>query len=47
MKSLAARTKIPADFLAKVRPIIAPGTTLILTDLPVSAQTRSGGISGS
>jgi hypothetical protein len=42
VRSLAAVTSIPNEMLAKVRPIIAPGTTLILTDLPVSAQTRSG-----
>jgi hypothetical protein len=41
VKSLAAVTTIPVEFLKKVRPIIAPGTTLILTDLPVSSQTRS------
>ena len=41
VKSLAGLTTIPAAFLEKVRPIIAPGTTLILTDLPVSSQTRS------
>ena len=41
MKSLAAATTIPAEFLGKVRPIIVPGTTLILTDLPVSSQTRT------
>ena len=40
VKSLAALTAIPAQFLAKVRRIIAPGTTLILADLPLSAQTR-------
>ena len=43
VKSLAALTTIPAGFLAKVRPIIGPGTTLILTDLSVSSQTRSEG----
>jgi hypothetical protein len=42
VKSLAALTTIPAEFLEKVRAVIAPGTTLILTDLPVSSQTRSG-----
>ena len=47
VKSLAALTTIPAEFLEKVRPIIAPGTTLILTDLPVSSQTRSERISES
>ena len=41
VQSLAALTRIPAEFVAKVRPIITPGTTLILTDLPVSSQTRS------
>jgi hypothetical protein len=41
LKSLAALTTIPSEVLEKVRPIIVPGTTLILTDLPVSAQTRS------
>jgi hypothetical protein len=41
VKSLAAYTTISAAFLEKVRPLIAPGTTLILTDLPVSSQTRS------
>jgi hypothetical protein len=41
VKSLAAVTAIPTEFLGKVRPIIAPGTTLILTDLPVSSQMRS------
>lgn len=41
VKALAARTAIPAEFLGKVRGIIAPGTTLILTDMPVSRQTRS------
>lgn len=41
VKALAARTPIPQEFLDKVRPIIAPGTTLILSDLPVSPQTQS------
>ena len=41
MKSLAAVTTIPTEFVKQVRSIIAPGTTLILTDLPVSSQTRS------
>lgn len=42
VKALAAITKIPSKFLENARSIIAPGTTLIITDLPVSAQTRSG-----
>jgi hypothetical protein len=41
IKSLAGLTRMPAGFAEKVRPIIAPGTTLILTELPVSSQTRS------
>jgi len=41
VKALAEKVKFPADFLAKVRPLIVPGTTLILSDLPVSKQTRS------
>lgn len=41
VKSLAALSTIPSGFLENLRPIIAPGTTLILTDMPVSAQTRS------
>ena len=50
LKALAEKVNIPADFLAKVRPLIVPGTTLILSDLPVSKQTRSApgfGILGS
>lgn len=39
---LAKFTTIPPAFLDRVRAIITPGTTLILTDLPVSPQTRSG-----
>ena len=42
IKSLAGLVDIPPKFLEKVRPIIEPGTTLILTDLPVSPQTQSG-----
>ena len=38
---MAALTTIPTEFVRKVRPIIAPETTLIITDLPVSSQTRS------
>ena len=41
--TLNGLTDIPPAFLEKVRPIIAPGSTLILTDLPVSSQTRSSG----
>lgn len=43
IKDLAGLTDIPPAFTEKVRPIIVPGSTLILTDLPVSSQTRSSG----
>lgn len=43
IKALAGLTDIPPAFLEKVRPIIEPGSTMILTDLPVSSQTRSSG----
>ena len=43
IKALAGLTDIPPAFREKVLPIIEPGTTLILTDLPVSPQTRSSG----
>lgn len=42
IKGLAERTAIPLAFLARVRPLVEAGTTLILTDLPVSPQTQSG-----
>jgi hypothetical protein len=42
VKSLAALTTFPKGMLEKVRPAIGPGATLILTELPVSAQTQSG-----
>jgi hypothetical protein len=41
VKSLAERATVPPEFAAKVRPIIVAGTTLIITDLPVSSKTRS------
>ena len=40
-KSMAALTTIPTEFVRKVRPIVAPGTTPIITDLSVSSRTRS------
>lgn len=42
LPKLARRSKIPAGFLKTVRPVIAPGTTLIVTDYPVSRATQSG-----
>ena len=41
LKDLANRASISPDFLADVRAVIAPGTTLVITDAPVSARTRS------
>src|ERR1700730_3149010 len=41
LKELAKRAAIPPDFLANVRTIITAGTTLVLTDAPVSPQTHS------
>lgn len=43
IKTLAGLTDIPPAFIEKVRPMIVPGSTMILTDLPVSSQTRSSG----
>ena len=41
LKELAHRVTIAPDFLANVRALITPGTTLVLTDTPVNARTRS------
>jgi len=41
LKDLANRVSIPTDFLADARALITPGTTLVITDAPVSARTRS------
>jgi hypothetical protein len=40
LKELAHRVTIAPDFLANVRALITPGTTLVLTDTPVNARTR-------
>lgn len=42
IKELAKRVTIAPEFLEHARPAVAPGTTLIITDVPVSEQTRSG-----
>ncbi|MFZ3376650.1 MAG: L,D-transpeptidase [Chthoniobacterales bacterium] len=42
LKELAQRVAIPPDFLANVRALITPGTTLVLTDAPVNPRTHSG-----
>ena len=41
LKELAYRVTIAPDFLANVRALITPGTTLVLTDTPVNARTRT------
>jgi hypothetical protein len=42
IQELAKRVAIPPDFLANVRALITPGTTLVLTDAPVNPRTHSG-----
>ena len=41
LKDLANRLAIAPEFLANVRALITPGTTLVLSDAPVSGRTRS------
>ena len=41
LKDLAHRVGIAPDFVANVRALIIPGVTLVLTDAPVNARTRS------
>jgi hypothetical protein len=42
LKDLKDRISIDSNFLQDVRAMISPGTTLVLTDAPVSSQTHSG-----
>ena len=42
IKELAERVTIAREFLEHARTAISPGTTLIITDVRVSAQTHSG-----
>jgi L,D-transpeptidase catalytic domain len=42
LKDLANRISIDPSFLQDVRTLITPGTTLVLTNAPVSNQTHSG-----
>jgi hypothetical protein len=42
LKELAKRVAIPPDFLASVRALVVPGTTLVLTNAPVNPRTHSG-----
>jgi hypothetical protein len=41
LKDLENRISIGSSFLQDFRGLITPGTTLVLTDLPVSSQTHS------
>ena len=41
IKGLAAHLSIAPEFLAHLRSAIVPGTTLVVTDMPVSRQTHS------
>jgi hypothetical protein len=41
LKDLANRVAIAPDFLVNIRTLITPGVTLVLTDAPVNARTRS------
>ena len=42
LKNIEDRISIDPSFLRDVRALIAPGTTLVLADLPVSSQIQSG-----
>ena len=42
IKDLVKQAGVDPQFLTNVRALITPGTTLILTDPPVSVSTRSG-----
>jgi hypothetical protein len=37
----AQKSQLPADFLAKAKEVITPGTTIIFTDKPVDPTTQS------
>ena len=41
IKALVKQVTIAPEFLEDLRKAVSPGTTLIITDVPVSAQTRS------
>lgn len=42
LKDLENRISINSSFRQDLRELITPGTTLVLTDAPVSSQTHSG-----
>jgi hypothetical protein len=41
LKDLATRISIDPTFLANARKLITPGTSMVVTDAPVNATTRS------
>ena len=38
---MAQKSQLPAEFLAKAKEVITPGTTMIFTDQPVDPTTKS------
>ncbi|HYL59596.1 MAG TPA: L,D-transpeptidase [Candidatus Acidoferrales bacterium] len=42
IKELAKRVTIAPEFLEQARPAVSPGSTLIITDVPVTSETHSG-----
>jgi hypothetical protein len=36
------RVQIPADVASRLQPLLQPGATMMITDLPATADTRSG-----
>jgi hypothetical protein len=42
VKQVVDRVTIAPEFLERLRTTVSPGTTLLITDLPVSSRTRSG-----
>ena len=42
VKEVVNRVTIAPEFLEHARAAVSPGTTLVITDLPVSSRTRSG-----
>ena len=42
VKEVVNRATIAPEFLEHARAAVSPGTTLVITDLPVSSRTRSG-----
>ncbi|MGZ5552258.1 MAG: hypothetical protein ACXWHF_01325, partial [Chthoniobacterales bacterium] len=41
-KDLASRLDVDPEFLAKMREVVTPGTSLIVTEMPVNSSTHSG-----